>query len=119
METWLKQSIFGAVSAVAITVGLVWYEKRQGAAAVAAGGAGGTAAPQTLSLSGANGNSTAFTLGVPSGGSFVSSTSSNPAVAVAQGSTITGKGVGTASITVAWTLNGAQQQTVVPVTVTA
>lgn len=115
METWLKQSLFAAGVSVAITAGLVYYEKKQ-AAAQAASGAPTTTAKQTLSLSG---ESTA-TLTLPAGGTLTSSSSANTSIATVNGLQVTAVAQGSTTVTVLWTdSNGNAQTTNVPIVVTA
>ncbi len=136
METWVKQSLFAAGVTVAVTVGLVWYEKSAMASAAGAGAAPATQAMQTLSLSGTK----SIQIAAPTGGVPTSATSQNPAVATVSsyqtqaqsgsagrvataagaGWTITAVAVGQSAIQLAWTdASGAAQTTTVPITVTA
>lgn len=94
MPDWLKESIFGAVVSVIITIGIVIYEKKQQASA------GVTIPAQTLSLS----QNPTFNLTSISGlpGSVTGGSSSNTNVATVSGTTVTAVAQGTAVITVNW-----------------
>jgi hypothetical protein len=119
MKDWEAQTIFGAVVSVAITVGLVIYEKQSQASAAAAASnvaQSGTAATQTLSLSGQK----SFTVTVPTGAQFTASSSLSPTIVSASGMTFTAVSQGNAFVTVSWNdASGTPQKTTIPVVVTA
>lgn len=114
---WLAESLVGLAGSIAITVGVIWYEKR---AVAQANAAPTTASATTLSLSNQNGNQNAVTFQLPQGGTLVSSSSASSAIATVSGLTATAVAAGSTTVTLHWNdSTGAAQTTLCPVTVTA
>lgn len=109
MQDWLKEAIFGAGVSVAITVGLIIYEKHEQSVAASQV----TIPAQTLSLSQNPTLNTSSIQGLP--GAVTSLSSSNSAVASVSGTTVTAVAQGSAVITV----NYAGGSATMAVTVTA